>query len=216
MTVSPTARWGKAGEPVGASMPVLPLAAEAGERVISLGSFAKILAPGMRLGWLHAHPRTVERAWTNAGVMGSGGALNPIGSLIANQMLSDGSLTAHLASLRATFAARVDTMCAALDEHCPTVEYRRPEGGYFMWLTLPESCPGGAEALLERTAVATPQLRFTLGDRCVAAADGAGQFGRSLRLSFAFHDAVEIAAGVRLLGAHIDKMVDRSAAAGKR
>ena len=61
----------------------------------------------MRLGWLHAHPRTVERAWTNTGVMGSGGALNPIGSLIANQMLSDGSLTAHLASLRATFAMDV-------------------------------------------------------------------------------------------------------------
>ena len=74
-----------------------------------------------------------------------------------------------------------------------------------MLLTLPPDCTLSAAELLARTS-ADPDipLTFTLGDDCVAATDATpGEFGRMLRLSFAFHTAEEISAGVALLGQHI-------------
>ena len=65
----------------GGTKPPLPLALEPGARshVLSLGSFSKILAPGLRVGWIQGDPQLLERAWWSSGVIRSGGALNPIG-----------------------------------------------------------------------------------------------------------------------------------------
>ena len=79
--------------------PPLPLIATAegaaSERVICLGSFAKLLAPGMRLGWMHTSPALIDKAWRNVGVLDSGGGLNPLGSLIMNELISSGMRKRH-------------------------------------------------------------------------------------------------------------------------
>lgn len=64
-----------------AASPPLPLALEPGasKHVLSLGSFSKILAPGLRIGWIQGDPDLLERAWWSSGVIRSGGALNPVG-----------------------------------------------------------------------------------------------------------------------------------------
>lgn len=207
----------------GTSSP-LPLAAEdttPSGRVISLGSFSKILAPGMRLGWLHGNEALLQRAYGSSGVLDSGGALNPLGSLAVNQLIKNGALLANLQLLRHTFGARLAAMCAAVDKFCPAATYIRPNGGYFLWLELPAALGDDSAAQLLARSVAQPPpdacgrtVSYTLGKACVAASDGApaqlGLLGRCLRLSFAFHSSAEIEDGVRILGWHLQAMEQQS------
>jgi DNA-binding transcriptional MocR family regulator len=69
--------------------PPLPLASEPGasKHVLSLGSFSKILAPGLRIGWIQGDRDLLERAWWSSGVIRSGGALNPVG--VSQNQLAD-------------------------------------------------------------------------------------------------------------------------------
>lgn len=173
------------------------------DRVICLGSFSKLLAPGLRLGWIHTSPRLIAKAWRNVGVLDSGGALNPLGSLIINRLLENGFLMENIQNLKTVFGRRIDAMCAALEEHLPGCSYQRPSGGYFMWVELPEDFPADAEQLLAKASdenAPTPVV-FTLGNRCIATLeDGDRQFGRMFRMSFAFHTEEEIANGLAALG----------------
>ena len=79
--------------------------------VLSIGTFSKILAPGMRLGWIHG---SVERltALADSGLILSGGGLNPVTSTLATAMLRMGWQQEYLEWLRATFARRSSTMVA--------------------------------------------------------------------------------------------------------
>ncbi len=81
--------------------------------VLSLGSFSKILAPGMRLGWIQANAEFI-RSMLASGVIISGGNFNHFTSHVVCQLLEDGSLARHLAHLRSTYAARVEAMDEAL------------------------------------------------------------------------------------------------------
>ena len=67
--------------------------------VISNGSFSKILAPGIRLGWIEAHPTLIERL-KRTGVLNSGGATNNVMSSLVSRSLTDGTLANHLVMLR--------------------------------------------------------------------------------------------------------------------
>ena len=110
-----------------------------------------------------------------------------------------------MAELNSVLGANVESMCEAIDAHIPGAVYEKPSGGYFLFLKLPPACRIDAPDLLEQTS-ADPSIpiTFTVGDACVAASDTEpGAFRRHLRLSFAFHNAEEIATGVALLGRHI-------------
>jgi 2-aminoadipate transaminase len=160
--------------------------------ILSIGTFSKILAPGMRLGWIHG---SVERlaALADSGLILSGGGLNPVTSSLATAMIRMGWQQEYLEWLRATFARRAATMVAALIEHVPSwVEYDIPTGGYFVWLRLPPGTDGKA-------------LRAHANTHGVDVRHGAqfsptGALGNHLRLSYAFYDDSEIAEGVARLG----------------
>ena len=174
------------------SMP-LPMSAFVDDApVLSIGTFSKILAPGMRLGWIHG---SLERlaALADSGLILSGGGLNPVTSTLATAMMRMGWQQEYLDWLRATFARRSATMVAALREHAPEwVAYDLPTGGYFVWLRLPEGVDGKA-------------LRAVANEHGVDLRHGAqfsptGALGNHLRLSYAFYDDDDIREGVARLG----------------
>jgi DNA-binding transcriptional MocR family regulator len=171
----------------------LPMSAYVDEApILSIGTFSKILAPGMRLGWIHG---SVERlaALADSGLILSGGGLNPVTSTLATAMIRMGWQQEYLEWLRVTFARRAATMVAALVEHMPSwVEYDIPTGGYFVWLRLPPGTDGKA-------------LRAHANAHGVDVRHGAqfsptGALGNHLRLSYAFYDDADIAEGVARLG----------------
>ena len=107
------------------------------ENVISLGSFSKILAPGLRLGWLQAHPEKIKR-FNTCGLLDSGGGLNPLTSAIVRGVIESGGLENNINKLSNIYRARLQVMNAALEQHLPEAQYSVPGGGYFFWLRLPE------------------------------------------------------------------------------
>lgn len=105
--------------------------------IISLGSFSKILAPGLRLGWLQAGPETIKR-FNTCGLLDSGGGLNPFTSAVVRGVIESGGLKNNINKLIDIYSPRLHAMNSALRQHLPDVEYFVPHGGYFFWLRLPE------------------------------------------------------------------------------
>ncbi|HEU5089857.1 MAG TPA: PLP-dependent aminotransferase family protein, partial [Roseiflexaceae bacterium] len=119
--------------------------------VVRLGSFAKSLAPGMRLGWLTG-PAPLIAKITGGGVLDSGGAANHFTSIVVAQFCLNGSFERHVERLRNAYRKRRDALAAALRETLPPgSDATVPLGGFFTWVTLPEGVDtrallGSAEA----------------------------------------------------------------------
>jgi DNA-binding transcriptional MocR family regulator len=160
--------------------------------VLSLGSFSKILAPGLRLGWIQAKADYIHRMLTS-GVIISGGNFNHFTSHVVCQLAENGMLEAHLAHLRVTYTARVEAMDQALREHLGEwATWKIPLGGYFFWLTLPE----GTDVTDLQSAARLAGTGFQPGAAC----SSSGGLRNCLRLSFAHYGVAEIHAGVGRLG----------------
>ena len=109
---------------------------EEGEVVFSLGSFSKILAPGMRLGWIQSSPTQIKNLLTK-GVLNSGGSFNHLTGHIVRHAINLGLLDQHLDHTKTVLAERADAMDAALKKHMGHLcSWRKPKGGYFFWLQL--------------------------------------------------------------------------------
>lgn len=179
-----------------AAAPPPPLAsfAESGT-VLGLGSFSKILAPGLRLGWVQAAPQHMTRLYTS-GLLDSGGGLNPFTSALVRVVLEQGWEDAYLDGLHAAYRQRITVLDAALQAQLgETVRYVTPTGGYFFWLQLPEAQDG--ETLLQRAAA--HKVSFRPGVRF----SGCGGLRNYIRLSFAFYEEEQLREGVRRLRAAI-------------
>jgi 2-aminoadipate transaminase len=165
--------------------------------VLSIGTFSKILAPGMRLGWIHGSVQRLA-ALADSGLIRSGGGLNPVTSSLATAMMRNGWQREYLDWLLATYARRSATMIAALDEHMPEwVAYDVPSGGYFAWLRLPAGADGAALRAIAK--------QHGVDVRHGAQFSPTGALGNHLRLSYAYYDDAEIAEGVARLGRALRK-----------
>lgn len=160
-------------------------------RVLSLGSFSKILGPGLRLGWIHAEAALIDRVLQH-GVLQSGGGLNPVVSALVHETIRSGFLAGHIHSLRSALARRARALTAALDAQLPELQYTPPAGGYFVWGRLPQIAD--TTELLERCRTEYG-VGFTPGPRCAIERD----LSSFLRLSFAFYDEGELDQAVRRL-----------------
>ncbi|WP_171208830.1 MULTISPECIES: PLP-dependent aminotransferase family protein [unclassified Ruegeria] len=160
-------------------------------RTIYCGSFSKTLSPGLRLGWVVAAKSTISRL-----VLLKQAA--DLHSSTINQMavhkVAESCFETHIPKLRSAYSARRDAMLAALDEHMPEgVAWTQPEGGMFVWVTLPKGTDGAE--LLEK-ALKTVKLAFVPGQAFFP--DGSG--ANTIRLSFSNSDEDTIREGVRRLG----------------
>lgn len=175
-----------------ASPPPPPLANHvASARLISLGSFSKILAPGLRLGWLQTGRPLIER-FVKSGLLQSGGGLNPFTSALVSNALELGLQDQHLEKLKRTYRDRSQSLNKALLDHVgERTKVRKADGGYFMWLELAHSV--NAERLLSQASLAG--VRFQPGERFSTD----GNFQNFIRLSFSYHAVDEIEQGVSRL-----------------
>jgi DNA-binding transcriptional MocR family regulator len=157
--------------------------------VISLGSFSKILAPGLRLGWIQAHPSIIQRLIA-CGLLTSGGGMNPFTSAVVRGLIESGGLQNNIAHLVRVYTARIQAMDASLKRHLPQAEFTAPHGGYFFWVRLP-----GCDAQTLRENARSHQVDFRPGI-LFSSRDGMRDY---LRLSISFHDAAEIGLGLERL-----------------
>jgi len=163
--------------------------------VISLGSFSKILAPGLRLGWLQAAPAVIERV-VQCGLLDSGGGLNPFTSGVVRSAMELGLVDANLRLLKNTYARRMQAMCSALRSRLPgSVQFTDPGGGFFIWLTLPDDTD--TRELLSKAK--KRNVEFMPGPRF----SSRQELKNCLRLSFAYYDTPELMEGVERLSAVI-------------
>lgn len=114
-----------------------PLRARNPEDVLYLGSFSKIFAPGLRIGWALVPAHLKQRYYLASEAV----TLCPptFNQLLVSAYLRDYDWRGQIDSYRAIYAERCAALLAALDEFMPDgVSWSRPEGGFFVWLTLPE------------------------------------------------------------------------------
>ncbi|MEZ4515264.1 MAG: PLP-dependent aminotransferase family protein [Chloroflexota bacterium] len=163
------------------------------ERVLSIGSFSKILAPGLRLGWIHTSPKLMQRILTK-GLLASGGGFNHFTSGIVRSVLELGWQVDYLVQLRHIFRQRVAVLDAALRQQLPSdVVFNKPDGGYFFWLKLPEGMEGTGlrETAVSRKVGFQPGINFS----------SRATLNNYIRLSFAFYDEPKLVEGVGRLAA---------------
>lgn len=165
--------------------------------VVSVGSFSKILAPGLRLGWLQSSPDILEKL-LGSGLLRSGGGLNHFTCCLVREGLKLGLCDRYLQNLRKIFSHRVDVMDRRLQQELGNiVTYEKPRGGYFFWLQLPEELD---IERLEKEA-ADHKTGFRAGPRFSTQ----GNFQNCIRLSFAHYNENAIDVGIDRLSKAIKK-----------
>lgn len=168
--------------------------ADAGRNVIYLGTFSKSLMPGLRVGWIVAPAAVLEKLVSikQASDLHTGALGQIIVCDLAGSILGD-----HAKTLRASYRERRDAMLAALERHMPEgVSWNRPDGGMFVWLTVPEELDA---KVLQRRALDDEQVLFVPGAPFFV--DGSGR--NTLRLSFSLAKPAAIETGIKGLAAAI-------------
>ncbi len=153
-----------------------------------MGTFSKIMGAGMRLGWLIADPEIIMKL----SVLKIDGGTNVFGSYVAAEWAPD-HLASHIEELKTIYQHRRDLMLSALERHMPEgTEWSKPDGGFFVWVTMPE-------------AIDTAQLATQASERGVDVLPGhtcfVGDRGHNtMRLSFSFAGDDDIERGIAILG----------------
>ena len=162
--------------------------------VVYLGTLSKLLAPGLRVGWVVAPDNVISRL-----VLLKQGAdlhTSSFTQMVAHETARSGFLDRHVARIREFYGQRRNVMLEALGRSMPAgVRWTRPQGGLFLWVTLPEGLDSASllqDALAERVAFVPGHGFFP---------NGGGE--RTLRLNFSYCGPDQIEEGIRRLGAVI-------------
>lgn len=166
--------------------------------VIYLSTFSKTLAPGLRLGWMVAPQEVISRC-----VMAKQGMdlhTSSFVQMVAYEVIKDGFIDEHVRFIRDLYRTRRDVMLDALDRHFPAgVQWTRPAGGLFLWVTLP---PELDSTLLLEKAIAE-KVAYVPG----SAFDPGGEIRNTFRLNFSNARPEDIETGIRRLGRVIEQAV---------
>ena len=158
------------------------------DTVLSLGSFSKILAPAMRLGWIQTGPGLLQRLIEN-GFVNSGGSISHYSSHIVRHAIHLGLQHAHVEELRRTYRNRVEAMQDSLQSHFGGLAtWQRPDGGYFFWLRFGDD--------VDTTPFRDTARELQTGFQPGSVFSGDGGLSNFLRLSFSHYGEDDIREGI--------------------
>jgi 2-aminoadipate transaminase len=160
------------------------------DRVVYLGTFSKIFAPGVRLGWVHAQPGILHKI--NIGKQGADLCSSNLTQMLIHSYFRHANWRAYVKHLTALYKERRDAMLDALAEFMPKeVHWTHPEGGLFVWATLPSYVDATSmlPLAISRNIAYVPGEGFYSG--------GAGK--NCMRLNFSFVEPAKIRRGIELL-----------------
>jgi 2-aminoadipate transaminase len=160
-------------------------------RVIYLGSFSKTFIPGIRVGWLVADEPLIQKL--ACAKQSTDLCSNSLGQRMACRFAASGYIDEHVASLISLYREKRDLMISCMEKHFPAaVSWTQPQGGFFIWVTLPEAM--NARSVLLKAI-----------ERRVAFVDGAGFFvngngKNTARFAFSEASPEKIRRGIAILG----------------
>ncbi len=161
-------------------------------RVIYLGSYSKILIPGIRIGWLAGPGPIIEKVSMvkqTADLCSSS-----LGQQLAYRLTREGYVDKHIARLRQLYRVKRDTMLKAMEQHFPAgIKFSKPGGGFFIWVNFPSYYPGSRELL---DLALQQNVAFVHGEGFSSQGGGL----RSARFSFSQPSIDDIRFGIKILG----------------
>jgi 2-aminoadipate transaminase len=184
------------------------------KNVLHLGTFSKLMAPGLRIGWVAGSPDLLARMIQ----LKADGGSSPLVQRIIVEWCKAGSLAAHTENVQRTYRIHRDHMVAALRRDLPEVSSLVPEGGYYLWLTLPHGFD--ADELAKHAAEAG--VTVLAGSKFYARVDRGNDVTskRHMRLAYTHSSPEQIDEGIRRLAGALrrcgvpqaDAPIERSAA----
>jgi 2-aminoadipate transaminase len=169
------------------------------DKVLLLGSFSKIVAPGLRLGWI-CGPKDIIKELVIA-KQAADLHTGTVVQRILGQYLQDNDLDSHVAMLRRAYVQRRDAMISAMEQSFPSeVTFTRPQGGMFLWVSL----PAGLSSLRLFEVAIGQKVAFVPGTPFYV--DGGGE--SNLRLNFSNASESDIETGIARLGAAMREMME--------
>jgi 2-aminoadipate transaminase len=172
---------------------------DGGDFVVYIGTFSKILSPGIRLGWAVTPPPVMEKVVL--GKQASDLCTSTLTQYFVREYFAAGRWRDYIESLTGVYRARRDAMLEALDRYFPAqASWTEPEGGLFIWATLPPYIDTGdllAKALREDVAFVPGQAAYV-----------GGRGRNSMRLNFSAGGEDEIREGIRRIGKVVEEQVD--------
>jgi 2-aminoadipate transaminase len=181
--------------------------------VIYLSTFSKTLAPGLRLGWIVAPPEVIGKLAQLK--QGADLHTSTFTQFVAYEVARDGFLDSHVKLIRQVYRERRDVMLQALQEFFPpVVTWTHPQGGLFLWVTLPRGVDIEAvfRTALEQNVAFVPGTSFYAHDgrRNEGRADDDCEGCRHMRLNFSNATPEQIREGVRRLAAAVKAHLSQS------
>jgi 2-aminoadipate transaminase len=173
--------------------------------VIYMSTFSKTLAPGLRLGWIVAPPDVIAKLVQLK--QGADLHTSTFNQIVTYEVAKNGFLDEHAKQIRAVYRERRDAMLAALDEFFPEeVTWTRPQGGLFLWVTLPHKMD--SEELFD-TALKN-NVAFVPGASFYPEGD---EGKRHMRLNFSYMEPDRIHEGIRRLSIAVKSQMERNGVA---
>ena len=165
---------------------------------VVLGSFSKVVTPGLRLGWIYAATDVMEKIVVAK--QSSDLHSNYLSQRAVYQYLIDNDLDEHIMNIRKVYKRQRDLMVSMIEEHFPEeIKCTKPEGGMFLWVTLPENLSS-----LHLFKLATQENVVFVPGRAFYV-DGGGD--NTLRLNFSNSDEEKIEEGIKRLAKVIKRVL---------
>ncbi|MBE6871882.1 MAG: PLP-dependent aminotransferase family protein [Ruminococcaceae bacterium] len=165
--------------------------------VIYCGSFSKVFSPGLRVGFVCAPQAIVQKIVVAKQV--SDVHTNVFFQMLIDRYIDTCDLDAHIARISNLYKGKCELMLSEMDKHFKGVKYTRPEGGLFLWCTLPDGCDSldFAAKAKEAGVAVVPGIAFSVENEVCP----------SMRFNYSMPTEQQIVEGVKILGEVIEKYI---------
>jgi 2-aminoadipate transaminase len=159
--------------------------------VISVGTFSKIIATGLRVGWIHGDPRVLDHVLRMRFDMGN----SPLLHHMVTDFMSSGRLDEHILSMRAVYQEKCSVLARGLRDYCePYLTFREPLGGFFMWINLQQGLdPKSVQAAAVEEGLIAPAGHAFFPNQ-------AEMKSRNIRLAYSWAQKDDLEEAARRLG----------------